>query len=227
MTRSDGVSTVIFGRGSEKSLRIWGSWYVMVGGAPKKRWTAFWWRHMISPCMPNLRLVRYREELGFSSWAFSRLLEIAPATYLEYERMERSPLETRTGQWRKSARMVAEFHGVDPSELWPRVALQMRKAISVKSLREDPFPSAEDVCIEGEFEYEALRAIRTLPLRGRIVIYRRFGFDGRGGQTFRMIGNSIGICAQAVSRIEKKALRELRHPKISKRLRDFVIDQWE
>ena len=182
---------------------------------------------MISPCMPNLRLVRYREELGLSPLALSSMVEIAHVTYLKYEGIGLSPLETRTGQWRKSARMVAEFHRVDPSELWPRVALQMKKAISVKSLREDPFPSAEDVCIEGEFEYEMLRAIRTLPLGGRMVIYRRFGFDGRGGQTFRMIGNRIGICAQAASRIERKSLRELRHPNISKRLKDFVIDQWE
>jgi len=180
---------------------------------------------MISPCMSNLHLVRYREELGFSSWAFSKLLEIAPVTYLKYERMELSPLETRTGQWRKSARLIAEFHGVDPSELWPRVALQMRRAIGIKSLREDPFPSAEDVCIEGELEYEMLRAIRTLPLRGRIVIYRRFGFDESGGHTFRMIGNRIGRSPEAVSRVERDSLRELRHPKISKRLKDFVLDR--
>jgi hypothetical protein len=182
---------------------------------------------MSSRASCNSRLVRYREELNLlSPYALSRLLKIAPATYLKYERMELSPLETKTGQWRKSARLVAEFHGVDPSELWPRTALQMRRSIAIKSLHEDPFPSAEDACVERELEYEVSLAIRGLALCGRIVIYRRFGFDEHGGRTFQMIGKRTDRSAEAVRATEQKALRELRHPRISQRLKYFVDDRW-
>ena len=57
-------------------------------------------------------------------------------------------------------------------------------------------------------------AISTLTDREQQVIYCRF-FDNL---TFKATGKVIGLCPQYVSQIESKALRKLRHPKLTKQL---------
>jgi len=52
---------------------------------------------------------------------------------------------------------------------------------------------------------------RVLSDREQTVITRRFGLDGRKPQTQREVAESLNISRSYISRIEKKALNELKH----------------
>ncbi len=63
----------------------------------------------------------------------------------------------------------------------------------------------------------------TLTPRERKVIERRFGLGDDTDQTLTAIGREIGVTRERIRQIETTALRKLRHPSRSKRLRGFHI----
>ncbi|MCS6772949.1 MAG: sigma-70 family RNA polymerase sigma factor [Anaerolineae bacterium] len=66
--------------------------------------------------------------------------------------------------------------------------------------------------------------LATLSPREREVLEMRFGFlDGRM-HTLEEVGNAFGVTRERVRQIEAKALRKLRHPSNSRRLRDYLSD---
>jgi len=63
----------------------------------------------------------------------------------------------------------------------------------------------------------------TLTPRERRVIERRFGLTGEHDDTLTAIGRDIGVTRERIRQIESTALRKLRHPSRSKRLRAFHL----
>ncbi|MBV9173443.1 MAG: sigma-70 family RNA polymerase sigma factor [Chloroflexi bacterium] len=61
----------------------------------------------------------------------------------------------------------------------------------------------------------------TLTPRERRVIERRFGLSDDNEDTLTAIGREIGVTRERIRQIETTALRKLRHPSRSKRLRAF------
>ena len=66
--------------------------------------------------------------------------------------------------------------------------------------------------------------LKTLTPREAKIIRMRYGFDDGKIYTQKEVGKILGLSANSISRIELKALRKLRHPSRSKRLRDFQYD---
>ncbi|MEI7469531.1 MAG: sigma-70 family RNA polymerase sigma factor, partial [Chloroflexota bacterium] len=60
--------------------------------------------------------------------------------------------------------------------------------------------------------------------REREVLEMRFGFGDGRPRTLEEIGQTNGITRERVRQIEAKALRKLRHPLHSRRLRDYLAD---
>jgi RNA polymerase primary sigma factor len=73
---------------------------------------------------------------------------------------------------------------------------------------------------------EQVRSVlSSLSERERNVLEMRFGFrDGRT-HTLEEVGQMFGVTRERVRQIEAKALRKLRHPHHSRRLRDYLSDQ--
>ena len=64
--------------------------------------------------------------------------------------------------------------------------------------------------------------LSTLTPRERRVVELRFGLDGDKLYTLSEIGAELGVTRERIRQIETKALRKLRHPSRSKRLREFT-----
>ncbi len=62
----------------------------------------------------------------------------------------------------------------------------------------------------------------TLNGRERRVLQLRFGLEDGRSRTLEEVGREFGVTRERIRQIESKALRKLRHPTRSKKLRDFL-----
>jgi RNA polymerase primary sigma factor len=62
----------------------------------------------------------------------------------------------------------------------------------------------------------------SLTDRERRVLELRFGLDDGRSRTLEEVGREFGVTRERIRQIEAKALRKLRHPTRSKKLRDFL-----
>jgi len=81
-----------------------------------------------------------------------------------------------------------------------------------------PFEFASHELLKGQLD----EVLDTLNPRERKVLELRFGLrDGRT-RTLEEVGKEFGVTRERIRQIEAKALRKLRHPTRSKRLRDYL-----
>jgi RNA polymerase primary sigma factor len=78
--------------------------------------------------------------------------------------------------------------------------------------------AASKLLLRGQVE----GVLSTLSPRERRVVELRFGLDGDKLYTLSEIGAELGVTRERIRQIETKALRKLRHPSRSKRLREFT-----
>ena len=64
--------------------------------------------------------------------------------------------------------------------------------------------------------------LRSLTYRERRILQLRFGLDDGRQRTLEEVGREFGVTRERIRQIEAKALRKMRHPSRSKKLRDFI-----
>ena len=64
--------------------------------------------------------------------------------------------------------------------------------------------------------------LETLTIREKRVLELRFGLEDGRSRTLEEVGQHFGVTRERIRQIEAKALRKLRHPGRSKKLKDFL-----
>jgi RNA polymerase primary sigma factor len=65
-------------------------------------------------------------------------------------------------------------------------------------------------------------ALAKLPERERVIIQLRYGLKDGRYRTLEEVGREFGITRERIRQIEAKALRKLRHPSRSRKLKDYL-----
>lgn len=82
--------------------------------------------------------------------------------------------------------------------------------------------TTEDIVFQNIMREALLEMLKDLKTRERKIIELRFGFLGGRCWTLEEVGNLMGVTRERIRQIEAKALKKLRHPSRSKKLRDYL-----
>ena len=191
----------------------------------------------------------YRKGYKFSTYATWWIRQAITRAIADQARTIRIPVhmvETINKLMRVSRRLVQEY-GREPTtqeisegmEVTPERVREILKVSQEPVSLETPIGEEEDSHL-GDFiedrsapapadaaTFQLLReqvedVLGTLSERERRVLQLRFGLEDGRSRTLEEVGREFGVTRERIRQIEAKALRKLRHPSRSRKLRDFL-----
>ncbi|HEY3079327.1 MAG TPA: RNA polymerase sigma factor RpoD [Chloroflexota bacterium] len=182
----------------------------------------------------------------YATWWIRQAITRAIADQARTIRVPVHMVETINKMIRTARRLVQEL-GREPTA--DEIALEMQ--VPADKVREIMKASQEPVSLEtpvgeeedsrlGDFvedvtaqapsdaaSHQLLReqmehVLHTLSGRERRVLQLRFGLDDGRSRTLEEVGKEFGVTRERIRQIEAKALRKLRHPSRSKKLKDYL-----
>lgn len=88
-------------------------------------------------------------------------------------------------------------------------------------ISDDVTPSPEDVATYVLLREQLMEVLDTLTDREKRVLKLRFGLEDGKPRTLEEVGKEFTVTRERIRQIEAKALRKLKHPTRSKKLRDY------
>ena len=82
--------------------------------------------------------------------------------------------------------------------------------------------SPMDSVIFGNLKEQTRGVLKTLTPREELVLKMRFGVGEGSEHTLEEVGRSFNVTRERIRQIESKALRKLRHPSRSRKLKAFL-----
>jgi len=182
----------------------------------------------------NARLLRAIEDAGYASGGiFADTVGISYQGWLvRYLNLETSPYDKK-GNLRPSAEKLCVFLNKGPDELWSEEQLTPLKTnkserdVSVDQLkylmydRESDKSNPELLIEQKENMDELYTVIETLAPREQEVLRLRFGLDCEP-HTMAAIAEKHNVSLERIRQIIAKALRKMRHPDRSNKLRSIA-----
>ena len=89
-------------------------------------------------------------------------------------------------------------------------------------IQDDNVPVPADAAAYTLLKEQLVEVLSTLTDREQKVLRLRFGLDDGRGRTLEEVGKEFNVTRERIRQIEAKALRKLRHPSRSKKLKDFL-----
>jgi RNA polymerase primary sigma factor len=126
-------------------------------------------------------------------------------------------------RWRRAAAKVRRITRVaqEPMSLETPVGTEENSSLA-DFIEDDKLPGPADVASR-QLLREQMRAIlSSLNERERRVLEMRFGLNDGMARTLEEVGQYFGVTRERIRQIEAKALRKLRHPLRSRKLRDYL-----
>ncbi len=87
---------------------------------------------------------------------------------------------------------------------------------------DDDAPAPAEVVAGTLLKEQLMDVLDTLTTREEKVLRLRFGLDDGKARTLEEVGREFAVTRERIRQIEAKALRKLRHPSRSKKLKDFL-----
>ena len=89
-------------------------------------------------------------------------------------------------------------------------------------IQDDNVPVPADAAAFTLLKEQLVEVLGTLTEREQMVLRLRFGLDDGRARTLEEVGKEFKVTRERIRQIEAKALRKLRHPSRSKKLKDFL-----
>ena len=89
-------------------------------------------------------------------------------------------------------------------------------------IQDDDSPAPHDSAAYTLLKEQLEEVMNTLTPREAKVLKLRFGLEDGKARTLEEVGREFDVTRERIRQIEAKALRKLRHPSISKKLRDYM-----
>lgn len=87
---------------------------------------------------------------------------------------------------------------------------------------DDDIPAPSEAAASTLLKEQLVEVLDTLTDREKKVLRLRFGLDDGRARTLEEVGKEFNVTRERIRQIEAKALRKLRHPSRSKKLRDYL-----
>ena len=87
---------------------------------------------------------------------------------------------------------------------------------------EDDSPAPQDSAAYTLLKEQLEEVMQTLTPREAKVLRLRFGLDDGKSRTLEEVGKQFNVTRERIRQIEAKALRKLRHPSRSKKLKEYM-----
>ncbi|MGD0842236.1 MAG: RNA polymerase sigma factor RpoD [Candidatus Acidiferrales bacterium] len=182
----------------------------------------------------------------YATWWIRQAITRAIADQARTIRVPVHMIETINKQVRTSRQLVQEL-GREPTseEIAKRMSVPVDRVRKIKQLAQQPISletpigeeedshlgdfiedkavvSPAEAVISLNLKEQTASMLKTLTPREERIIKMRFGLDGGNERTLEEVGQSFAVTRERIRQIEAKALRKLRHPSRSSKLRVFL-----
>ena len=191
----------------------------------------------------------YTKGYKFSTYATWWIRQAITRSIADQARTIRIPVhmvETINKLIRISRQLLQEY-GREPTseEIAREMGITVEKVREIKKISQDPvsletpigeeedshlgdfipdedIPSPVDAAAYSMLQKQLREVLDTLSEREKKVLILRFGLDDGRPRTLEEVGREFNVTRERIRQIEAKALRKLRHPSRSKKLRDYL-----
>ncbi len=191
----------------------------------------------------------YRKGYKFSTYATWWIRQAITRAIADQARTIRIPVhmvETINRLIRTSRQMVQELgREPTPEELAKKLDMPVERVREIKKISQDPvsletpigeeedshlgdFIQDDNVMVPADqatftlLHEQLMEVLLTLTEREQKVLRLRFGLDDGRPRTLEEVGKQFNVTRERIRQIEAKALRKLRHPSRSKKLKDYL-----
>lgn len=191
----------------------------------------------------------YRKGYKFSTYATWWIRQAITRAIADQARTIRIPVhmvETINRLIRTSRQMVQELgREPTPEELAKKLDMPVERVWEIKKISQDPvsletpigeeedshlgdFIQDDNVMVPADqatftlLHEQLMESLETLTEREQQVLRLRFGLDDGRPRTLEEVGRVFHVTRERIRQIEAKALRKLRHPSRSKKLKDYL-----
>ena len=191
----------------------------------------------------------YSKGYKFSTYATWWIRQAITRSIADQARTIRIPVhmvETINKLIRISRQLLQEL-GREPTaeEIAKEMGISVEKVREIKKISQDPvsletpigeeedshlgdfipdedIPSPVEAAAYSMLQKQLREVLDTLSEREKKVLILRFGLDDGRPRTLEEVGKEFNVTRERIRQIEAKALRKLRHPSRSKKLRDYL-----